>query len=620
MNMRFCVPACLAVLLCLGSCGEKLSIGTPQAADRQEEGFTLTATYGSPDTKVAFDEDGLNLSWQPGDCLYLVDVSGKNSTVTMKTDITAPSKKASFRSTSSVLSGEYIVLYGQSNLYVSKSVYMKSGSALNEQIRLYGTLTVEDGQTAASISLSHLFSMLTFKFKNVPTLTNMKVGMAVTEDGMPSFSDGKISQTGVSTDGYVFSQNIRFGWNQGKEGKSLVIPQDFSGKTVYFYVYGDANGQHITYEFVKSGKNLCAGVNNNLTFDFAQAASVCTLEQSSIHSGAYVLTTPAHFRAASYWDSHAYSVESDVDFTGEACFPISATTLFGNKHTLSNITINLKDCSRVGLVSSGSVQDLTVENITVTGNEYVGGLVAQMSYNHTVSQCVVKGVVDISGQTWTGGITGQSANISQCVVKGTVSVWGDHYVGGIAGVGNTGDIQQCGFEGNVSGAYYVGGIVGSGGPEQCYVYGNVTGTGDYVGGVSGRGDCRNCYHIGDTTDEKGQCGGISGNNSSWSNASTGCYSYGTTSSGYGIAYNLSSSYTGKNLTSASAMGKTATYAENCNCGPGKTFLSKLSVINGEEAYSTQVWKGIDAQCPLLQWQAAVLNGEIDIPGFGDEEW
>ena len=596
MNMRFCVPACLAVLLCLGSCGEKLSIGTPQATDGREEGFTLTATYGSPDTKVAFDEDGLNLSWQPGDCLYLVDVSGKNSTVTMKTDITAPSKKASFRSTSSVLSGEYIVLYGQSDLYVSyKSIDMTSGSALNKQIRLFGTLTVEDGQTAASISLSHLFTMLTFKFKNVPALTNMQVGMAVTEDGMPSFSSGTISQTGISSYESDFSRNIRLGWNQGKEGKSLVIPQDFSGKTVYFYVYGDANGQHITYEFVKSGKNLCAGVNNNLTFDFSRANTVCTLEKSGINSGAYVLTTPAHFRAASYWDSHAYSVESDVDFAGEVCFPMNAQTLYGNKHTLSHITINLKECSYVGIVSSGSVQDLTVENISVTGNEYVGGLVGNSSY----------------------------ATVSQCVVKGSASVRGDLYTGGIAGTSQSGSIRQCGFEGDVYGGHYVGGIIGSGDVEQCYVYGNVTGTGSYVGGVSGFGDCKNSYHIGDTTDEQGQAGGISGYGSRYSsstNYSSNCYSYGTTSSGYGIAYNLSSSYTGKNLTSASAMGKTATYAENCNCGPGKTFLSKLSVINGEEAYSTQVWKGIDAQCPLLQWQADVLNGEIDIPGFGDEEW
>ena len=51
-----------------------------------------------------------------------------------------------------------------------------------------------------------------------------------------------------------------------------------------------------------------------------------------------------------------------------------------------------------------------------------------------------------------------------------------------------------------------------------------------------------------------------------------------------------------------------------------SFLSKLSVINGDEAYSTQVWKNIDAQCPLLQWQADLLNGNIEIPGFGEEDW
>lgn len=99
--------------------------------------FTLTATYGGPETKLTFDEDGLGTTWQPGDKLYLVDVAGKNKTVTLTTSITAPSKKASFKSTISVLSGEYVVLYGSDTDKVKTSWKMFNAKSLNDHIILY---------------------------------------------------------------------------------------------------------------------------------------------------------------------------------------------------------------------------------------------------------------------------------------------------------------------------------------------------------------------------------------------------------------------------------------------------------------------------------------------------
>ena len=155
------------------------------------------------------------------------------------------------------------------------------------------------------------------------------------------------------------------------------------------------------------------------------------------------------------------------------------------------------------------------------------------------------------------------------------------------------------------------------------MYGDVTGT-EYVGGLSGYYNysahiCYNSYHIGNTTGTGNYVGGIASCNNKGAYPPYNCYSYGTTSSGYGISYSLSSNYSTKNLTSEPYLASGVS-SDNCNCGPEKTFLSKLSVINGDEAYSTQVWKNIDAQCPLLQWQADLLNGNIEIPGFGEEDW
>ena len=74
-----------------------------------------------------------------------------------------------------------------------------------------------------------------------------------------------------------------------------------------------------------------------------------------------------------------------------------------------------------------------------------------------------------------------------------------------------------------------------------------------------------------------------------------------------------------NLTSSPYMAEGVS-SDNCNCGPDKTFLSRILVINGNEAYSTQVWEGIDAQCPLLKWQSDALDVKLEIPGFGNEDW
>jgi len=691
-NQFFTFLICTAMACGLMGCTKEVEeeVNTVEEAVK----FTLTASYGPEDSKVAFNEDGLTMTWQPGDCLYLIDVAGVNSTVTMTTAITEPSKTASFTSKTSVLSGEYVVLYGQNTLNVDKSVAMTSIANLNDQIRLYGALTVEDGQTSAEITLSQLFAMLTFKFKNLPGgLTDMMLGAAASETGTPTFGYGKVTQTGLSTQS-SYVHRVKFSWNNGAEGKSFIAPIDFTGKTLYFFIYGtDADGKHVTYEFVKSGKNLCAGMNYNLTFDFNQATSVCTLGKSMVNSGAYVLTTPEHFRAASYWDNSncSYSLEADVDFSEKVYFPIMANALYGNDHTLSNISVNMEPLDYVGVLSQGWASNVTVKNssfkgkdyvgsisgycyssydndisectgdgITIQGASCVGGLIGSLrpssyqnraiskcsvigksritgtgesvggiagnnechysgSYRYSFSSCILNGEISVNGGNYTGGIAGCSdrGQFSNCLAKGEITINGADYTGGILGnfSNSNGMLTQCGFEGTVTGAQYTGGLVGSGRVEHSYVYGDVIGTRS-VGGISGYSyGSYNSYHIGSTTGTD-SVGGIAGSSSE---TFYNCYSYGTTSSRYGISYSLDSYYYTKNLTSEPYLAYNISN-DNCNCGPEKTFLSKLSVINDGEAYSTQVWKNIDAQCPLLQWQADLLNGNIEIPGFGEEDW
>ena len=552
----FLIPLCAVLFSC-----NKESITVLPADEAVQEGpaFTLTATLGNPDTRLSFDDDGLGTTWQPGDKLYLVDLAGKNSTVTLSTRITSPAKSATFTSESSVLSGDYVVLFGTEEIRQYNVPYwMTDLATLGTRLKFYGSLSVSDGQTSASISLSHVYAKLSFKFRNVPAgLTNMKCGMAACSIGLPILEYGSISTDGWTPDLYV--PTASFSWNNGADSYVLIPPEDYSNTRVFFYLCGDdASGNHKTYEILKNGINLQAGINYNITLDFSTATSQSTISKVD---GIYSLSNPEDFRAAAYWDlEQDYSVANDVDFSDQVFFPIRTSgnyTLDGNNHVLSGIIIDLAKCNNVGVVSVGCVKNLVVK---------------------------------------------------------TSSVLGDVYVGGIVGYGYA---TQCGYEGNVTGVSQVGGVSGScwDYSDKCYAIGTISGS-SYVGGVAGEGNLANSYFIGTVSGDR-SVGGIAGSGNQISN----CYSYGTVSSGNGIAGQVRNGNTVQNcLTSLSILSPKGGYNCEVNCGPDKTFLSQLSVINYEEAFSTQVWSNIDAGCPLLRWQADVFGGEIPAPGFGNVDW
>lgn len=666
MKIKFYTKALIYSSLMVWLCGcQKQEINYDANNLIPEVPFTLTAVYGDPSTKLAFDEDGLGTTWQPGDILYLVDVAGKNKMVTLKTSIKEPSKKASFKSESSVLSGDYVVLYGAKSINVYTSLDMTNDiKELNKRLVLYGALKVSDGQTSANISLAHAYAKLTFKFQNMPEgLTDMDMGMAASSEGLNIIASNTISQTGIITaNNYV--RIVSFGWIEKGSGYLLLAPINLSSKNIYFYVNGkDANGNLITYEFVKDGKDLRSGHNYNIIFDFEKSSTKSIVKKSNVTKNAYSLNSPAEFRAAAYWnnDSNEYSIEADVDFSNEVYFPIAASLMYGHKHTLSNININLEKCDYVGVMSKGVAIGLKISNVIVKGYDYVGGISASSSstdgnldtesciahsinisgnkcvgglYGHlkdNISNCEIYGNSTISGKQDVGGLIGSSsATIIRCYARENTTVQGgDSYIGGLVGSAGE-DIEECYFEGTISGNEKVGGIAGVslGDIRRTYVKGGVSGRSDYIGGVVGCGrsqhEIRNCYVIGDVTSSSSCTGGICGGSLSYNYSDDvskcyNCYSYGNVSNGYGIAnklyYNCES-----NLTSSPKLSSNYNFEGCYDCGPNKTFLSLLSVINGDEAYSTQVWKDIDAQCPLLQWQADLLNGDVDAPGFGDEDW
>lgn len=633
----------------------KVEPAGPEPTQTGAQGFTLTASYGEPDSKAAFGENGLDMLWTSGDVLYLVDPAGNNPTITLTTDITDPAKTAAFHTDESVTHGKYIVVYGQSSLAVQREPMVKSTGNLGSEVILYGGVELLPGQTHAEADLQQLFTMLNFSFSNIPAdFTPKCVGMAVSREGLVSVGKGNITAEGLQTE-FSGTFQTHFGWNSGDVHRVLIAPMDLTGRNIHFFLYGDGvsgtKSAHVTYEFIKPGRELNAGVCYNLKFDLASANERTALVKNEY--GATVLASAADMRAAAFWASnHSFSLEpkeegTPIDFTNQDYFPIAAGSLRGNGNIISNISCDLAECDYVGITSgeevSSTVYELNVINANFTGRTRVGTLAGHgMAENCVCSGVYVYGTEKVGGMlgsciaatnltltgqgrvtnlsgSYTGGICGFcSDEVHNCMVGNEVTVYGMDYLGGIAGSVHSA-VVECGCEGNVQGDEYVGGITGSGYCERCYVKGIVDGSA-YVGGVSGTSGCSDCYFIGMFGSNDGAGGGISGATNPVKIVN--CYSFCDKGyeADYGLCYEIDEEFAFNNLTSCSLLSDQCRPEELCNCGSGKTFLSLIDKINGNDAYVTTCWSGLEAACPLLKWQYEGFDSVFSIPGFTEQGW
>ena len=179
------------------------------------------------------------------------------------------------------------------------------------------------------------------------------------------------------------------------------------------------------------------------------------------------------------------TLSADINMAGKEWTPIgtdennSYNGIFdGNGKTLTGLTVNQSEKYNAGLFgclgSGGKVQNLTLENVNISGTYYVGSVVG--TNFGTVSGC-----------TASGNITGTET-----------------LVGGVVGW-NKGTVTGCTASGNISGRRNTGGVVGEnvGTVTACHATGDVTGTEEAAGGVVGwnyYGTVTACYHvIGDVT-------------------------------------------------------------------------------------------------------------------------
>ncbi len=132
----------------------------------------------------------------------------------------------------------------------------------------------------------------------------------------------------------------------------------------------------------------------------------------------------------------------------------------GNANIITGLYINHTGYENTGLfgwVSGGTIQNLGLVDVDITGNEYVGG-VAGYVHSGTVQSCYSTG--SISGNIRVGGVVGWvSGTVQNCYATGSVS--GNEYVGGVAGYAYNGTVKNCAaLNPSISGSTNVGRVVG----------------------------------------------------------------------------------------------------------------------------------------------------------------
>jgi len=260
----------------------------------------------------------------------------------------------------------------------------------------------------------------------------------------------------------------------------------------------------------------------------------------------------------------------------------------GQGYEIKDLFINRPDEDYLGLFGEvgqeGVTKDIGVTNVTVVGNDYVGGLAGHTE--GSVSNSYSSG--NLTGQEHVGSLVGHNGGmVSNSYSSGNVT--GDSRAGGLVGWNQailSNSYSMCSVTGNSS----VGGLVGDNwhyeaSVSNSYATGNVIG-GRRVGGLVGLNDYGSVTHSYSTGRVNGESdvGGLVG------------YNKGTVSNSF---WDIETS---AQSDSAGGTGKTAAQMKNI-----ATFSSAgwniVAVANRSTPNPAYTWNIVDKQTyPFLSWQ------------------
>lgn len=459
------------------------------------KGFTIYATTedAQNQTRLGLADDGMTMLWEYGDKLVLVNKESGDS-IQMPANLVfgaVPTSSCSFTTEEGVPTGDYWVLCNMASNTLACSNYAsetRENVNANKRLKLYASLHVNEGETSANIQLKNVYAKIRINLVN-SSFTTATVGMLPAHGVVTSAK--LIPETGLTSQSGSFEQVVLSGATGSSDSYALVLPQDFRGQNVYFYIkYGNS-----IYEIVKSGIQLEAGKSYAINLDLSTA--IHRQDMSTLTT----LSNASDFRFARYLaTSKTYTLEQDVDLEGEVVFPLKSS-LDGKGHTLRNVKIESQYADNVAISEDKIVRNLTIENATIRGRNYVSAFMARVSLGSNSERsfdlnCHLRGNSTVIGMEYVGGVIGYCRNgslspfLSNSSVDGITTISGESYVGGI--VGRLSDTSMSHFKVGrntaINANSYVGGICGEGSGNftisNSYNLGNVSAI-DYVGGVIG---------------------------------------------------------------------------------------------------------------------------------------
>ena len=500
MRHRLFIPAALALLFALAACTQdELAEGTLPEGEYpvviRATGLSVEATpLAAPSTRATVDGD-----WQGVQTVALkMGDAVKEYTVTASTDFK-----------SATLSRENDPHYWTSRDPITVSAWWPLDKA--DITRMPAVKVAEDQSKLADFQNSDFISAenqtvkfddpkLTFTHRTARVAIELKPGT-----GFTSVDGATVSLMSLSTD----NENptaIKTYHASGNSYEALTTPQTVTAGEPFIRV--ELGGGNF---YFRPQNDVVLEAGNRYKYTVKVNATGLTLEGCTIGDWAdgggeegaaedlgynYDNTTKTYTvynadgllawnEAAQKDKSINCTLSADINMAGKEWTPIgtdennSYNGIFdGNGNTITGLTVNQSEKYNAGLFgclgSGGKVQNLTLENVNISGTYYVGSVVG--TNFGTVSGC-----------TASGNITGTET-----------------LVGGVVGW-NKGTVTGCTASGNISGRRNTGGVVGEnvGTVTACHATGDVTGTEEAAGGVVGwnyYGTVTACYHvIGDVT-------------------------------------------------------------------------------------------------------------------------
>ena len=317
-----------------------------------------------------------------------------------------------------------------------------------------------------------------------------------------------VSLTGLSTENGNPAQIIPY--DKGNDTyTALVAPQSVATGTA-FITCAFTNSKVFVYK-MKEATDWQAGEEYTYTVSLAAAEDPgYTIEGD----GSYTVTTADGLKNVAKLVNEEgktdinITLNTDLNLTNMEWTPIGTEsrpytgTFDGGTYTITGLTVN-QTRENVGLIgcigSNGTVKNVKLENVNITGDGYFVGGVAGTNYG-TIENCSVDGTLT-NNRHYLGGVVGNNyGSIIGCSSSGTITGTSPN-VGGIGGQSVGGTIMACYSVANIKGRSSSGGVLGQTNRETvviaCYhAKGNVTGEQSrMIGGVIGwnYGKVTACY-------------------------------------------------------------------------------------------------------------------------------